>query len=169
MAGFWIVIMFGWIGIVILIALAVVVLVNIVCYLFESLAINEYMKRMSLKGRFKAFVPCYNKYVLGVMSDNPWLGIIEAVVNGIKLLSLLALYVSPEGWFEYAFVLFVITALLSFVLNTIMASEIFYLFTKNRAIYTALSIVTLGIARPIFLFVFMNRSKGYEQRRQIVG
>ena len=161
MAGFWIVVLFGWIGIVIIIAMLLILIINFIGYLFESLSICEYMKRTNMPMRGTAFIPCYNKYLLGCISGNSWLGIIEAIVNAVKLLSFALMYIATEEYFTYVGTLFIIAALLGWILNTIMAGEIFGRFTKNRAIYTALSVVSLGILRPIFLFVFLHRNKEY--------
>ncbi len=163
MAGFGIVIIFGGIGLAMLFALAVAVLIYVGCYLFESLAIQRYMKKKSISGAGRAFIPCYNKYMFGVIANNRRLGVVAAVVNCVKLVALAVLVVAPEGSVYYALIVFVIASLLGLIINTVIANAIFELFTGNKTIYTVLSVVSLGVLRTIIIFFVLNGDKVYIQ------
>ena len=91
--------------------------------------------------------------------NNKILGIIVAVLNGITAFSGTYCYIQTQPN-PAIFVIFLVCVLIGFILDIIISHKIYQNATnKYGDIYTILSILTLGILRPIFLFIVRNKVK----------
>lgn len=130
----------------------IIVIYLLVSYVFESLALHTMSNYKTL-----SWVPCLNKYCLGSLVKKEKMGLVLTIVD--LMMVILGSYLFLSG--AYSALLFLLLLLLtavSFVLNTILAHLIF----KERSarfgdIYTILSVLSLGLLRPIFMFVLRNK------------
>ena len=136
-----------------------IIICEVITYIFESMAIMQMSKNLKYKVPFTAWIPFYNKYLLGKIVGNKILGIIVAVLNGITAFSGTYCYIQTQPN-PAIFVIFLVCVLIGFILDIIISHKIYKNATdKYGDIYTILSILTLGILRPIFLFIVRNKVK----------
>jgi len=136
-----------------IIVMAIIAIYMLVSYVFESIAIMKFIKNLGYKNNAIAFIPFYNKYLLGKICNNKTLGIVLSIVSALRLITFIL-------WFfieiNFMFELFVIFLISGFILNCILASNTYKLYSKYNVIFTILTIVTLGILRPVFIFALKD-------------
>lgn len=125
----------------------------IIAYLFESSAIMRFRKNLGNKKNIIAFIPFYNKYLLGKISDNKPLGIVLSFTSILGVISFILFYCMNSSFY---FWLFLILSFISFLLENIISSDIFKKYSKYNVVFTVFSILSLGILRPIFLFALRS-------------
>ena len=136
-----------------------IIIYEVITYIFESMAIMQMSKNLKYKVPFTEWIPFYNKYLLGKIVGNKILGIIVAVLNGITAVSGTYCYIQTQPN-PAIFIIFLLCVLIGFILDIIISHKIYKNATnKYGDIYTILSILTLGILRPIFLFIVRNKVK----------
>ena len=125
----------------------------IISYIFESIAIMTFRKNKGNITSCIAWIPFYNKYLLGEISNNHVMGGVLFVINLLIVgLGILWLYTNES----ICLILLLILGVTSFLLNTIISSNIFRKYSKCNVVCTVISIITFGILRPIFLFAIRN-------------
>lgn len=166
MGGLSIVILMSILTIMFFIFLAIFLLMvvyTVISYVFESISIMCMYKNIFDKKAYTAWIPFYNKYLLGRVVGNKAIGIIVAILNIITVLA--GLYCYIEGTFYIIpFAIFLISSLIAFILDTIISHKIY----KNAIdtygdLLTIFTVITLGITRPIFLFIVRNKVKKTEK------
>ena len=136
-----------------------IVLYIIMSYTFQGISIMCMSKNMGYKNIFTAWIPFYNKYLLGKIAGNKIMGGISGVLSFISICLGTSFYINKE----LEIVLFIILAIsltIAFILDTIIAHKIY----KSRAnkygdILTVFNILSLGLLRPIFLFIIRNKKE----------
>ncbi|MDE6284219.1 MAG: hypothetical protein K2M17_00530, partial [Bacilli bacterium] len=101
----------------------VIIVYEIAVYFFESVSIMCMCKNLKCKAPFTAWVPFYNKYLLGKIAGNKVLGIILASLNVLFVFSLIGSY-SKTQYSTAAFIIFLICSLVSFLFDIIIAHKI---------------------------------------------
>ena len=144
MGGFSIVLLTGMLSVIFFFYVALLVsvfLYSLISYTFESIA----LMRMSTGAKAAAWIPFYNKYLLGKTAGKSALG---------------TLYFYLWQKFEpYLFALLLLCTVLNFVFNAVMANRIFSDRTgKYSDILTAVNIITLGLLQSVFIFAVRNKS-----------
>lgn len=155
MGGISVLIGMGFLLAIILIFIVIGIFV-VISYIFESIAIYNFYKKEDGKKSLTCFIPCYNKYLYGLIGDNKTIGIILSISSFVKLISFILWFFlnnSPAFW------IFILFLVINFILNAVISSKIYKKYSKYDVIFTILSIVTLGILRPIFLFALRNKEK----------
>lgn len=134
-----------------------IIIYKIAVYFFESVSIMCMCKNLKYKAPFAAWIPFYNKYLLGKIAGNKVLGTILALLNGLIVCSLIGSYTQTQ-YSTVTFVIFLICSLVSFLFDIIIAHKIY---TKSKIKYsdllTVFSVISIGILRPIFLFMIRNK------------
>ena len=141
----------------ILFALIAIIIYEIAVYIFESVSIMCMCKNLKYKAPITAWLPFYNKYLLGKVSGNQVLGIISSLSNIVMICSGIYSYTSTE-FSVLAFIIFLIFGLLSFIFDIVLAHKIYAKFKiKYVDLLTVFSVLSIGILRPIFLFLVRNK------------
>lgn len=135
----------------------VIIIYIVITYVFESIALKRMMSNLQYKNSFTAWIPFYNKFLLGKIAGNKKLGIILAIVDLITACSGIYCY-NQNTYIVQGFIVFLICILISFILNTILSDKIYKkAINKYSDILTIFSVLSLGSLRPIFLFLVRNR------------
>ena len=137
----------------IIIVLSVIAIYMIVSYVFESIAVMRFRKNLNLKNNAISFIPFYNRYLLGKVTDNKILGAVLALVSMLKTITFVLWFFVGKS---FALELFILSLIVGFVLNIIVASNIYKLYSKYNVVFTILTIITLGVLRPVFLFALRD-------------
>ena len=128
--------------------IAVLIIYFAVSYVFESIAAMGMCKNLYYKHSGTAWIPFYNKYLLGKIAGNKALGIIEGVLN-LSIATVAVLFFCFE---------LEIGIIGSFVIDVIIADKIFKnLNIRYSDVLTVVNVLTFGLFRPIILFVFRNK------------
>ena len=135
-----------------------VLLYIIISYIFEGISIMCMSKNMGYKNTFTAWIPFYNKYLLGKIAGNKIMGGISGTLSLISIYLGTHLYIHQETEIVLFFIL-VINLIITFILDTIIAHRIYKSHTnKYGDILTVFNILSLGLLRPVFLFIVRNKS-----------
>jgi len=137
----------------IIIVLSVIAIYMIVSYVFESIAVMRFRKNLNLKNNAISFIPFYNRYLLGKVTDNKILGAVLALVSMLKTITFVLWFFVGKS---FALELFILSLIVGFVLNIIVVSNIYKLYSKYNVVFTILTIITLGVLRPVFLFALRD-------------
>ena len=139
--------------------IAMLIIYFAVSYVFESIAAMGMCKNLYYKHSATAWIPFYNKYLLGKIAGNKVLGI-EGVLN-LSIATVAVLFFC----FELEIGIIGLIALLacviaSFVIDVIIADKIFKnLNIRYSDVLTVVNVLTFGLFRPIILFIFRNKQK----------
>ena len=136
-----------------------VVLYIIMSYTFQGISIMCMCKNMGYKNTFTAWIPFYNKYLLGKIAGNKIMGGISGILSFIAICLGTRLYINKKLEIVL-FIILVISLIITFILDTMIANRIY----KSRAnkygdILTVFNILSLGLLRPIFLFIIRNKKE----------
>ncbi len=144
-----------WFFVAIFFIIAIYLLIT---YIFESVAISRINKNQKCNTTFTAWIPFYNKYLLGKIANLKNQGIVLGIINIIIVIMFIYFYYTVEFnlWLLLIFFILVIT---SFILNIVISHKIFtQAIGKYGDIFTVFSVLSLGILRPIFLFIIRNNN-----------
>ncbi len=162
MGGFSVVVLMSMISFIYLFFIAIfvaVVLYIIMSYTFQGISIMCMSKNMGYKNTFTAWIPFYNKYLLGKIAGNKIMGVISGVLSFISIFLGICFYINKELKIVL-FIILTISLIITFILDTMITHRIY----KSRAkkygdILTVFNILSLGLLRPIFLFIVRNKKK----------
>lgn len=162
MGGISVMFLLGMLSAVYVFFIAVIVMAVIyyaVSYIFESIAAMCMCKNLHYKHSGAAWIPFYNKYLLGKIAGNRALGIIEGALNlAVATVAVLFFVFKLEiGTIGVVSLLACIIA--SFVIDVIIADKIFKnLNVKYKEVLTVVNVLTCGLSRPIILFIVKNKN-----------
>jgi hypothetical protein len=154
--------LFGTISFIVMLFMAIfigIILYTVISYVFESISATCICKKMQYKGYKAAWVPFYNKYLLGKAAENPTFGAVSGVLNLVTVA--LSIYCYLKTVTNPIVVgLVVLGATIEFACDTAIAHKL-YKSTEARYsdVLTIFTILSLGILRPIFLFLVRNKVK----------
>ena len=162
MGGFSVVVLMSMISFIYLFFIAIfvaVVLYIIMSYTFQGISIMCMSKNMGYKNAFTAWIPFYNKYLLGKIAGNKIMGVISGVLSFISIFLGICFYINKELKIVL-FIILTISLIITFILDTMITHRIY----KSRAkkygdILTVFNILSLGLLRPIFLFIVRNKKE----------
>ena len=162
MGGFSVVVLMSMISFIYLFFIAIfvaVVLYIIISYTFQGISIMCMSKNMGYKNTFTAWIPFYNKYLLGKIAGNKIMGVISGVLSFISIFLGICFYINKELKIVL-FIILTISLIITFILDTMITHRIY----KSRAkkygdILTVFNILSLGLLRPIFLFIVRNKKE----------
>ena len=107
--------------------------------------------------KLRTWIPFYNKYILGKITNNKTLGLILGVLMFIIFCISVYIYINTEIGIVF-FIILLILIVLSFVIDIIISHKIYKNVTSKYAdILTVVNVLTLGLTRPIILFIIRNK------------
>lgn len=162
MGGFSVVVLMSILSFIYLFFIAIfvaVVLYIIMSYTFQGISIMCMCKNMGYKNTFTAWIPFYNKYLLGKIAGNKIMGGISCILSFIAICLGTRFYINKELEIVL-FIILVISLIITFILDTMIAHRIY----KSRVnkygdILTVFNVLSLGLLRPIFLFIIRNKKE----------
>ena len=136
---------------------ATIVIFAVINYIFESISISCIGNKMNCSFKFISWIPFYNKFLLGKIGGNKIIGGLLGILNLFIVLFGIYFFVNTKT--NYIIVcIFILCLLLSFILDTILSYKIYSkAVNKYSSLLTVLNILSLGILRPIILFVIRNK------------
>ena len=136
---------------------ATIVIFAVINYIFESISISCIGNKMNCSFKFISWIPFYNKFLLGKIGGNKIIGGILGILNLFIVLFGIYFFVNTKT--NYIIVcIFILCLLLSFILDTILSYKIYSkAVNKYSSLLTVLNILSIGILRPIILFVIRNK------------
>ena len=136
-----------------IVILAAIVLYCLISYIFESIAIM----RLSGKNAAAAWIPFYNRYLLGKIADNRVMGGIAGVLAAVSFCLGISLLIPWEGE-PLVLPLLVACLTATFILDTIVAHLLYTRYSEKYGdLFTIFTALTLGLLRPFFLFAIRNK------------
>ena len=139
---------------------AAVVLYAIISYTFEGISIMSMRKRAGYKSSFTAWIPFYNKYLLGKAAGCKGPGAASGVLTALVFFCCVWFYIyrEPEA---AVFALLGVSLFVTFIVDTIIAHRIYKSrMRKYGDVLTVVNVLTLGLLRPILIFAVRNRPIG---------
>lgn len=137
----------------------IIVIYLLIVYSFESIFIMKVLKKSRKKTYLLAWIPFYNKYLLGRIANKKVLGVMSAL-TGLTLTGM-SIYFYINSIFDVKlFGFFLVLVLIDFIINIVISHRIFKkALVKYGDILTIISVLTLGLLRPIFLFAIRNKEQ----------
>lgn len=143
----------------ILATIFIVLVYLLLSYIFESIAIGKMCKSLNYKHAYTSWIPFYNKFLLGRIASHKKLGAMLAIINFSVITIFIFLY-NASSYSGLFLIFFFVLIILSFILNIVISHDIFKKAIGAYAdILTIFSVLSLGLLRPIFLFVLRNNKK----------
>ena len=162
MGGFSVIVLMSILSFIYLFFIAIfvaVVLYIIMSYTFQGISIMGMCKNMGYKNTFTAWIPFYNKYLLGKIAGNKIMGGISCILSFITICLGTRFYINKELEIVL-FIILIINLIITFILDTMIAHRIYKSRTnKYGDILTVFNILSLGLLRPIFLFIIRNKKE----------
>lgn len=160
MAGFSVVVFMSVLSFIFLFFVTIflaVVLYIIINYIVESTLIMCICRNLDYRKNITAWIPFYNKYLLGKIAGHNILGKILAILTFISFSLIIYFYINQE--FEIILFSILITILIiSLILDIIIAHNIYKKYAnKYSLVLTIFTILSFGLLRPIFLFILRNK------------
>lgn len=167
MAGFSIVMLVMAFMVIFFIISVVVMICEVVDYVFESIALMEMSKEKGVPAPGTAWIPIYQRYILGKVSGNTAMGITALITDSISLVAIiLSFFWYGETLGNLLWLLASGAKIVSFIMVMVLSYQIFVQRKKKYAtLYTVFSVLTGGFLRAIFLFVVR---KGEKKEAEIV-
>ena len=132
---------------------------SLISYVFQGISIMCMGKNRGYKTAFTAWIPFYNKYVLGKIAGNPIIGGIAGMLSFVSICSGV-LFICKEWAGIVVFAVFVISLMTTFILDAVIAHNIYKSRSEQHGeLLTAFHILSLGLLRPIFLFARRNKKE----------
>ena len=139
--------------------IVIIIFYVLISYIFESLSIVSMSKKLKYKNVNTGWIPFYNKYILGKIGGSKPLGITLLITTLISMITVILFFVFKEPQ-SILIIILLLSVLVTFILDIILSHRIFIKYSKNfKDIMTALSILSLGFLRPIFLFIIRNKKE----------
>lgn len=158
MGGISVILLMGILSVMLFIFI-IIFIYQVITYVFESIAIMEMGRNLQYKAVGTAWIPFYNKYLLGKIGQHKVLGAILAILNVAIVVTGIGSYMQSD-LNAILFGMFLLCTFASFILDSIIAHKIYVKASgKYGDILTVLGVLTLGFLRPIFLFVMRRKVK----------
>ena len=157
MAGVSVVVLILFLFFIYLILFAIFILSTLINYIFESISVMCMSKSLGYKNNITSWIPFYNKYILGKISGNKIMGGISGGLTFILFFLSPYLYIYQEEK-VILYIILMIIAINILILDIFIAHNIYIKSNdKYGDIFTIFNILSLGLLRPIFLFVVRNK------------
>lgn len=138
--------------------LAVILFYTLVSYVLECFTAMRMGENLNYKVKFSAWIPFYNKYILGKIAGNKVLGCISAIFTLTNFSLCIYFYYNNREINTLLFILLMICVIITFIIDTVISHKLFSRrINKTADILTVANVITLGILRPIFIFAIRNK------------
>ena len=162
MGGISVLILMGLLSIaffLIVIAVLIAIVYKMVAYVLNSIAIMCMCRHLGYKAPALAWIPFYDKYLLGKIAKSKMLGGLLMLLNIATICFWTYLYMQYE-FQAIVFGIVLLPKVFSFILQMIILHKIYMsTISKRASIMTVFSVVSFGILTPIFLFVAKDKLK----------
>ena len=161
MGGFSVVVLMSILSFIYLFFIAIfvaVVLYIIMSYTFQGISIMCMSKNMGYKNAFTAWIPFYNKYLLGKIVGNKIMGGISGILSFLSICLGARFFINKELEIVL-FIILVISLIITFILDTIIAHRIYKSRAQIQRYINCINILSLGLLRPIFIFITRNKNE----------
>ena len=138
-----------------------IILYMVISYTFEGISIICMSKNTGYKNTFTAWIPFYNKYLLGSIAGNKIMGIISGTLSFVSICLGIYFYIHKELEIVL-FIILIISLIITFISHKIYISHT----NKYGDILTIFNILSFGLLRPIFLFIVRNGEEKTNVRRK---
>lgn len=154
--------------VVIFIIVAIACIMVVIGYILESMFLYKFSKKAGCRHPLTAWIPFYNKCILGQAADRKIHGIFLSVVECMKMLCyvVLVMYINQIYILSGASIYYIIAmfptflTIAAFVLNIYLVHIVLKRVMPDKTNYfTLLNIFTVGISCPIILFLIRNNDK----------
>ena len=170
MAGFCIVLLMGMFSSVILFFVILLLAYLLIClfnYFMESFALYRMCQNNKYKYPILAWIPYYNRVLLGDMANDKNKGYIIFILRAISLLLvILVSYLlkdninNSKGLINMFNNITFIISFIAYILDIMLVHKIMKKTFPNGAdVLTVLNVITLGISKSIVLFILRNNKK----------
>lgn len=134
-----------------------IVIYTVISYIFESMAVVDMSRHLGYKQPYRGWIPFYNKYLLSKIANCHVIEIIVSILSFVEVL--MAIYMYTQGTMNILLlILFILLLSISFILDTIVAYKILKRVSEKYCdLFIVINVLTLGIFRPILLFILRNR------------
>ena len=159
MGGFSLIIVMSILSIIFIFFITIligIIMYIIMSYIFESITIKCMSKKLGYNNSITAWLPFYNKYLLGEIAGNKIIGGLLGILSFISICLVIYFYIYQKLE-VLLFIILVIILIISFILDIIIAHKIYKNTSEHADILTLFNILSLGILRPIFLFIVRNK------------
>lgn len=135
----------------------VIVAYSVMSYVFESMALRLMTKNLWNKEGMRVWIPFYNKSIFGKIVGYKALGMISSCLTLISFL--LSMYFFFYQQLKMVlFLVLLLMLIITFILDTFIAHRIYMNVSPRYGdILTATTILSLGLLRPLFLFLVRNK------------
>lgn len=157
--------------VVVLIIIAILFIISVIKYILESMFLYSYSKRTGRVHPLTAWIPIYNKCILGRAAgketQGKYLCASESIRLGCHAVICMGAYIEanaadilPKAVIDIILLLIVLLAILSLILSVYLVYHIMKKVMPGKAdLLTILNVFTLGISCPIILFLIRNNDK----------
>lgn len=148
--------MFTSVYLIFLIMFLAIIFYILLNYIFESIFLYSVVKRKNYDKKFLCWIPIYNKVIFGDISGNKKIGIWLALIDALIMILIIGMnFIFKDTTLISLITLFLLIAV--FCLETFLAHSVFKKAVPKIAdILTLLNVFTLGISRPVILFIIRN-------------
>ena len=103
----------------------------IISYIFESISLKKISENLDYKHTVTAFIPFYNKYILGNISGNKLLGGLLGFINLYSFSQYLYCYFYCSMDDVLYFILLFVSVLIGFIIDIVLTEKIFRKLTNK--------------------------------------
>ena len=148
--------MFTSVYLIFLIMFLAIIFYILLNYILESIFLYSVVKRKNYDKKFLCWIPIYNKVIFGDISGNKKIGIWLALIDALIMILIIGMnFIFKDTTLISLITLFLLIT--DFCLETLLAhSVIKKAVSKIADILTLLNVFTLGISRPVILFIIRN-------------
>lgn len=136
------------------IAIVILAIIKLALYVFESFGLMKLNKNLGYKHSWTAWIPIYNKYLLGKIAVKPWAGVTLSLLWLIKTVLFILGYIFAG--INSLLILTIILVIVTFIVEMIIVSKLYTKYSKYNEVLTVFTAVTLGLLEPIFIFAIRN-------------
>ncbi len=140
--------------------LLIILLVTIILYIFETLAVIRLVRRNGFRFRYLAWIPAFNIYFVCKLAFNGVVGLIAFVAS--ILTSTFSITISGKLYTTEGLLPQNIVSIIQLILSIILivsVIRIYKIYSNKWLILTILTILSLGLLSPIFLFAIRNNQR----------
>lgn len=147
-----------FIVIIFYITIFLLLIVKIITYILESIGLTNIAKKQNYKYFFIAWIPGFSHYILGKYcskKNNTTLissGIIYCILTIIKLILIILILKTKISQNLTIMFIIIIYFIIYYIIDMIYMSRFYKKVYKHPKIYTIITIITLGMFKPIFIY-----------------
>lgn len=160
MGGISVMFLLGMLSFLFFVFIAVLVLAvifTVVRYILDGISVMRMAENLKFRHSGTVWIPFYNSFMIGKIAGNRALGAVSGAFLFVSAGLSIYFYVVGESN-DALFAVLLVCLLVAFITDTVLSHRIY----RNALgvygdILTVLTVISLGILRPILLFIIRNR------------